>query len=356
MKKHLINLFKLLMMIGLGFIIYFSGVLIINSVNDYRPVSFSPEINSPKGINSIHEQESYSILSWNIGYAGLGSNSDFFYDGGKMTRPGKDDFDSYWGSIQAQIQSFDSLDFLLMQEVDLASSRSYRTNQHHRLSGILNTHASIFGKNYDVTFVPLPIFSPMAKVISGLSLFSQFAIDNASCIIFSGNYSWPMVLFMPDRCFLLCSYTLPSGKKLIMINTHNSAFDDGFLRNQQLDILYEYMQNAYEEGHYVIAGGDWNMNPEAYTNASFISGDPAFKLSGLNGVSGPGPEWQVLFDSQYPTNRDVSTPYRHGQTPATIIDYFVCSPNINVLNIMTLYDGFMNSDHHPVYMRFGLTK
>jgi len=354
MKKHFINLLKLLILIGLGIIIYLAGILIINSVNDYRPVNSSPDIRSPEGINSIPEQDSYSILTWNIGYAGLGNRSDFFYDGGKMTKPEKNDFDQYWGAIQAQMQSYDSLDFLLLQEVDLASSRSYKTNQHLGLSGILNGHSSIFVKNYDVLYVPVPIFNPMAKVTSGLSFFSQYAIDKASCIVFPGNYTWPMGLFMPDRCFLQCSLTLPSGKKLFIINTHNSAFDDGSLRNQQLDILYEYMQTVYREGHYVIAGGDWNMNPEAYTNTPFITGDPAFELSGLEWVSGPDTGWQVIFDPQYPTNRDVSTPYRYGQTPGTIIDYFVCSPNIEVLDIMSFYDGFLNSDHHPVYMRFGL--
>ena len=30
------------------------------------------------------EGDSFSTMIWNIGYAGLGAESDFFYDGGKM--------------------------------------------------------------------------------------------------------------------------------------------------------------------------------------------------------------------------------------------------------------------------------
>jgi endonuclease/exonuclease/phosphatase family metal-dependent hydrolase len=354
MKKLPLKFLKLLLLPAGVINVYFAGILIINTVGDYRPLNSPLDILSPPGILNISEQDSYSILSWNIGYAGLGNKSDFFYDGGKMAKPDRDDFHQYFGGILEQVNLFDSLDYLLLQEVDIASSRSYGTDQHAAFSAALDKHAGIFMKNYDARYVPVPIFNPMAKVVSGLSFFSKYLVNEASCIVFPGNYTWPMCLFMPDRCFIQCIFELPSAKKLYIINTHNSAFDDGSLRSQQLELLYEYMTAAYLDGHYVIAGGDWNINPMGFTNNPFITGDPSFKLSVPDVVSGPDTTWQLVFDPQYPTNRDVSTPYDPGLTPATIIDYYVCSPNIRVLSIMTLYDGFKNSDHHPVYMRFGL--
>ncbi len=114
------------------------------------------------------------------------------------------------------------------------------------------------------------------------------------------------------------------------------------------------MQEAYRKGDYIIAGGDWNMNPAGYANIHFISKDSAFALPDLSSIRGPDSTWTIAFDPRYPTNRDVSTPYIPGLTPTTIIDYYICSPNINVLEVKTLYNGFKNSDHQPVYLRFEL--
>ena len=66
---------------------------------------------------------------------------------------------------------------------------------------------------------------------------------------------------MLDRCFLLSRLALPDGKELVLINTHNEAFDDGSQRNQQMAVLKELMLKEYEKGNYVITGGDWNLNP-----------------------------------------------------------------------------------------------
>ncbi|MBE0649927.1 MAG: hypothetical protein IH595_03700, partial [Bacteroidales bacterium] len=43
---------------------------------------------NPKG--KIVQDSIISILSWNIGYAGMGAETDFFYDGGKMVRPSRE--------------------------------------------------------------------------------------------------------------------------------------------------------------------------------------------------------------------------------------------------------------------------
>jgi hypothetical protein len=119
-------------------------------------------------------------------------------------------------------------------------------------------------------------------------------------------------------------------------------------------MLYKEMRHAYKFGHYVIAGGDWNLNPADWPGLSYLSGDKPFRHNALEPVSGPEEGWQVVYDPDYPTNRDVSGPYMPGETPCTILDFFVCSPNINVLEIKSLYNKFEYSDHQPVYLRFSL--
>ena len=354
MRKQLITVVKLIILIATVIIIYFIGVLLINAVKDYKPSSSPLAIMPQTYPEKTIEKNHFSILSWNIGYGGLGGEADFFYDGGRMARPQKLDYTNYFDGILKNTRFFDSLDFVLLQEVDTGSARSYYTNQYLEISDQLISLRGVFAKNYDVLYVPVPVFSPMGRVVSGISFFSAHSYTTAELVVFPLNYSWPKSLFLPDRCFLCLTYTLTSGKKLHIINTHNSAFDNGSLRNAQLVLLFNYMNTLYEDGGYVVAGGDWNINPPGFINNGFFSADSSYVVDFNTSLFEENDHWQVMFDQRYPTNRDVSAPYIPGFTPTTIIDFFVCSPNISVLETKTMYNGFLYSDHQPVYLRFAL--
>ena len=66
---------------------------------------------------------------------------------------------------------------------------------------------------------------------------------------------------MLDRCFMVNRYPLENGKELLVINTHNEAFDPGEIRKAQMAYLKEFLLSEYAKGNYIIAGGDWNMSP-----------------------------------------------------------------------------------------------
>jgi endonuclease/exonuclease/phosphatase family metal-dependent hydrolase len=355
MNRKLLGSLQIIVLIFLAFVLYFSVILVINTLTDYRPLTGRISIHALQEPLPPVGKKAFSVLSWNIGYAGLGKDADFFYDGGHMVTPPKEQFDEYYRGIMQKLSSFDSVDFILLQEVDTFSTRSYHTNQFVDLERLFASRQGIFIKNYDVAFVPFPLLDPMARVVSGLCSFSSYPAEVADKVVFPGNFPWPERLFMPDRCFLSTWHRLPGGKSLVVINTHNSAFDDGSLRGSQLQRLGEYMQAIYDHGDYVIAGGDWNVNPPGFQIMTYRSGDPSFGIEIPSGRHGfMRPEF-VAFDPEYPTNRDVSGPYRPGQTPATTIDFFVCSPNVRILDVKALYNNFEYSDHQPVYLRFELT-
>jgi endonuclease/exonuclease/phosphatase family metal-dependent hydrolase len=46
--------------------------------------------------------------------------------------------------------------------------------------------------------------------------------------------------------------------------------------------------------------------------------------------------------------RDNATPYVKGETFETVIDGFLISPNLEIINTKTHDLGFKNSDHNPV--------
>lgn len=351
-RRTLIRIFLLAPMIIL--LVYISAMLIMNSLNDYRSTTRTLKHFNEQSLPPSANKNYYSALSWNIGYGGLGAGADFFYDGGSMVRPEKDEYEGYWIGLQEQIGTLDSIDFILLQEVDIDSRRSYGTNQFNKICELLPAYVGVRAINYDALFVPVPVFKPLGRVESVLALFSKYMPESSVQEGFPLNYWWPKSLFMPDRCFVHSSIPLVSGKRLHIINTHNSAYDDGSLRDTQLNILFDYMKELYAKGDYVVAGGDWNLNPPGFTNDPFVSGDFAFSLDYVTDIFAENKGWGIYYDPACPTNRDVSSAYKKGQTPTTIIDFYVCSPNISKLKIKTFDTAFSNSDHQPVYFQFYL--
>jgi endonuclease/exonuclease/phosphatase family metal-dependent hydrolase len=210
--------------------------------------------------------------------------------------------------------------------------------------------------NYVVPFVPMPPNDPMGRVKSGLLCFSAFHSVEYTRYAFPGGYDWPVRLFMLDRCFLLSRLPLPGGKDLVMINTHNEAFDDGSQREQQMAVLKNLMLEEYAKGNFVITGGDWNQNPVGYQSTDipriFSAGDQARSIKPAIEPDFFPEGWKWVFDPNNPSNRDVIASYKRGETRTTIIDFFVVSPNVKVKSINTVDLGFAWSDHQPVKMVF----
>ncbi len=324
------------------------------SVDNYRPEAVLAE-NLEKQAHIVDDSASLRLLIWNIGYAGLDASMDFFYDGGKQMRPDRETVERNMEGIKRTLQPYLNHDFIMLQEVDKHSKRSYHLDEYASIQDQFKDHYGFFGKNYDVFFVPVPLKEPMGKVESGLVTLSRpypLAVERHA---FPGNYAWPTSLFMLDRCFLVNRHALASGKELVVINTHNSAYDDGSLRAAQMDHLREYLLPEYEKGNYVIVGGDWNQTP--YGIEPRLP-DHLFDTENLTYVEKdyPAPGWIWAYDPSLPTNRRVKTPYDPGSTLTTIIDCFLLSPNLRVLELSTLDLGFEYSDHQAVHLEVKLSQ
>jgi endonuclease/exonuclease/phosphatase family metal-dependent hydrolase len=327
-------------------------LLLLATITAYRPdipVTVEMKGNAP----DIQAKDSvFTLLSWNIGYFGLGKDCDFFFDGGRMTRPSKTQYRQYSADALDYIGKTSGIDFMFFQEVDLNSRRSYHDDQVVRLRGLFPQMESSVALNYVVCFVPVPFRNPMGKVKSGIVSFSAWHTIENIRYPFPGGYNWPVRLFQLERCFLLSRLALPGGKELVLINTHNEAFDNGSQRKQQIAVLKNMMLAEYAKGNYVVTGGDWNMNPLAELPIVYRTGDigrtiePRFE-TGFFPV-----DWKWAFDPEIPSNRNVDQPYTKGKTPTTIIDFFVVSPNISVESVKTQDLGFAWGDHQPVVMRF----
>lgn len=337
-----------------GIIVVILCLLGFLMLTEFVPVKHAAAEVGGNGGGMNPSQRDFTFFTWNTGYAGLGSDMDFFYDGGKAVMPGEEQSDCYFEGIKKQVKANDSIDFIFLQEIDVCAKRSWYKNEVDTLAAVLPTFSRVYATNYDCRFVPVPIHNPMGRVLGGLATFSQFKPDRAEVQYFDACFPWPKRMVFLKRCFVLLRFGLDNGRQLVVINTHNSAFDStGELRRRELYMLDSAMQSEYRKGNYVVAGGDWNSNPRGFTSSSVISGDRVTRVEPPIDA-GILPGWQFAFDPLRPGNRNVDMPYSKGLTKTTVIDFFVVSPNVEVKSTTVVPLGFACSDHEPVVMKIRL--
>jgi endonuclease/exonuclease/phosphatase family metal-dependent hydrolase len=335
----------------LALVLMFALFVLYGTVSDYRPdeeTLLYEQADAPVLTDSI-----FDLIIWNLGYCGLGHEMDFFYDGGEQVRSEEASVKANLHDVLDFTARLDSCDFFLFQEVDVKSKRSYRINQFDALVNDLEGYYAAFGKNYDVFFVPMPVTSPYGRVLSGIATLGRTEPLSSFRHSFPGNYAWPKGTFMLDRCFLVNRYPVAGGRQLVLVNTHNSAYDDGTLRKEQMDHLHGFLVDEYEKGNYIIVGGDWNQTPAGFQPEFGNNIFDTIQLAYIQEGYLPG-NWTWLYDPTVPTNRRLAIPYDPALSPTTVIDYYLLSPNIMPVDVQGVNLGFVSSDHQPVLAKVKL--
>ena len=349
--KTLKKILKAVLTIIIILVIAFIGLIVYAVMTDYKPAE-KELIAKSDNPSILNDSLSLTLLTWNIGYAGLDKQMDFFKDGGTKVITPEPNFLENVSGISDFLLRNDTVDFILIQEIDRDSKRSYRTDEYENISKKLPEYGSFFATNYNVFFVPAPPENPMGKVVSGIATYSKYIPNSSVRYSLPGDFGFPTQLFYLDRCFMVNRYTLSGGKELIIINTHNEAFDEGDIRKAQMETIREFILNEYKSGNYVIAGGDWNQYPpdcrpafpENQVNSSLMAVESDF-LS---------PEWKWVYDPTAPTNRSVVTAYDPATTTTDIRDFFLVSPNVECVSIKCHNLDFAYSDHNPVIVSLKL--
>lgn len=328
-----------------------AGLLLHATYTNYTPPP-TESLYTQGGANDTLTNE-LSFLIWNIGYAGLGKESDFFYDGGKMSIPTREmSQKNLQGVTQFLIQN--KADFVLLQEVDIKSRRGYGVNQVEHIGKSLAPYNTTFATNYKVAFVPQPFTNPMGGVHGGLASYSRFKPSSSMRYQLPGSFEWPLSVYFLDRCLLVQRYPMSNGKELVVVNTHHSAYDGGKLKKHEMEFIQQLYQEEYDKkGNYVVVGGDWNQCPPHFQPDKFWK----------TGMNKPAqmtiepdflPQWLWVYDPKVATNREVTTPYSPDKSFTTVIDFYLISPNVELLEVKGVDVGFEYSDHQPVYMKVKL--
>ena len=135
--------------------------------------------------------------------------------------------------------------------------------------------------------------------------------------------------------------------------TH-SVEQNSKLMKEQMSYLKTFVLEEYSKGNYVVVGADWNMCPPNFDCQDYEA-DESIPVMQMNIDENIFPkDWQWVFDETHSTNRKMAAPYKKGETFTTLIDFYLVSPNISVLNVETINQDFKYSDHHPVKLKIQL--
>lgn len=351
MGKKLLKWIGLLLAAILALVI---GLVVFLSVTEFKPDDRQPAARN-SAISSAPKADpakTFTILSWNTGYGGLGAESDFFMDGGDMVNPPSQEAVE---TNLAQICAFltaEPADAWLLQEVDVNAARTGGVDQYALYTQALNCNAA-FAYNYKCPFVPIPL-PPMGRVESGIATLTGLQTTEDERISLPCPFSWPVRAANIKRCLLLTRLPLEgTDRELVLVNLHLEAYDSGEGKIAQTNLLLQVLQEEYEKGNYVIAGGDFNQSfpgvPEQWPIA-----DPSLWTPGILDPEQLPEGWQYACDIAVPTCRLLDRPYS-ADSQHYVIDGFLLSPNVQLKTVETLDLGFQNSDHNPVRLQVTLT-
>ncbi|MCR5823294.1 MAG: endonuclease/exonuclease/phosphatase family protein [Lachnospiraceae bacterium] len=250
-------------------------------------------------------------------------------------------------------------DFLLLQEVDENSTRTYHINELEFINLVISKpYYFTYAYNYYRSpFIIYPFLEPHGTITSGIVTYSGYRIESAERRSLPISESISKVIDL-DRCYSVSRVPLDNGKYIVLFNVHLSAYgSDDSVREGQTSMLFGEMQAEYEAGNYVVCGGDFNhdlLSPEG--SEGYSTWACPFPRSVI-------PEHFALamdlFGEDFKQNlamtcRDCDEPYTKGHTNEFIVDGFIVSDNIKVITYENLNTGYINSDHEPVLMTFEL--
>ena len=329
---------------------------------DYHRLPDNVEIARNDTDETLASDRPYSIMTWNVGFGAYSSDYGFFMDGGTESRArSKQAVYDNLGHCLSVMQA-EAPDFLLIQELDTDSTRSYHVDEAALTLETLGVDGAraAFAQNYDSPYLFYPVTRPHGASRSGILTVSPVAIERASRRSLPVETGFMKLLDL-DRCYSVSCLNTDDGKQLCLYNLHLSAYtSDGSIATEQLQMLTEDMRAEYERGNYCVAGGDFNkdllgnsgeifgVSGEAYTWAQPL--EEGIIPEGLSLVSSLDPADPV------PSCRNADGTYVPGQSFVLTVDGFIVSDNVEVQACRVIDDGFACSDHNPVKMTFTLKK
>ena len=322
---------------------YIVAVVAVNRLATLR----SNDLRAERLSNGRDAGDLLSLATWNLGYGGLGEESDFVADGGqRYLAPSRAVVEKNFRGIEKTLSDLD-VDLCLLQELTKCSPLTFGRGLQKHLPQQFGRLASIYSPDLSTRLVPRPL-----RIEQGFGIFSQVKIAQV--------HRHPLTLEdefyggVLRRHYHALVTRVPiqgSSQKWTIINVHLAVFDNSAsVRQEQFCEVMDLAAEEYRNGARVVLGGDWNMElaPSPWphnTDERHLFWCHDFPWEQL-------PEgWRVGFDRTVPTARTLYDRYRENENYTAIIDGFVLSPNVEIVSVKAMDLGFRHTDHHPVVIQ-----
>lgn len=293
-------------------------------------------------------EETLDLMIWNLGYGGLGRESDFIADGGTHYFPPSREAARNNVEAIARFVSDNGADdqVILLQEIAHGGPVNFWVDLKARIDQALNGRDSVFFADFKTRLMPWPL-----AMTHGQAIYSAYRIESADVVPLPAEDG---SIFGVKRRYASVVARLPidgAPNGWTIASVHLAAFDpDASVRTRQLRKLLTWAEGEYLRGQHVILGGDWNLEllqthfPNT-TDERFLFWLFPFPQDAL-------PEgWRIAADARVPSVRTNYQPYVAGENYVTTIDGFIVSPNVAVESVAGVDLGFRNTDHQPVRIR-----
>lgn len=285
-----------------------------------------------------------TVMTWNIGYGALGKNADLIVDKGTSLRAlSAAEIRKATASIAERLAA-QTTDVICLQENAEAGFLTRGVPVRQMIEEALVDRHNLFWS--DMRSVLVPSFLHIAH---GMSVHARVRLDACTAVLFPQDDTYFIGGLKKHYGGLINRISIEGEPHdWVVFNIHLSAFDpDPNARLGQLQDLLTQAQQAYQEGHFVVIAGDWNMrlSPTAFAHKA-NNKELSTMMDFPQEVLEDG--WTLAVDPGTPTVRSMNASYVAGQNQTMIIDGFICSPNVAVTHISAADLGFENTDHHPV--------
>lgn len=368
MKKPIKISLGILGIILLALVLVVGGYVIYMQNSYYRIPDHQKLTVKNNQSGELQVGKKYTAATYNVGFGAYNQKFSFFMDTGELkngtkTRGKHGTAFSKQAVLTATNGALSTMqktkaDFMLFQEIDTNSTRSYHVNQVAMAEKKFRQDGSVFANNFHSAFLFWPLTDPHGSVQSGLLTLSHYHIKSSVRRSYPVTHSFIGKFTDLDRCFSLTRIPVKNGKQLILINSHMSAYDKGGeSKKKQLKLLNSVMKHEYQKGNYVIVGGDFNhalgkkylthfKTAEKVPSTVAVLTNKELKSSGMHIVEADNA-------NSVATNRSDDLPYKKNYNYTTVIDGYLVSPNV-AATAHVINTEFRYSDHNPVKLTFTL--
>lgn len=300
---------------------------------------------------AINAGRAYNIMTYNISYGFHTSEYSSYDYGGKYTRADSEEAVMANLCDIADVINKSAPDFILLQGVDMNSTRSYHVNELELINEFLKGYYYSYAQSEKSPFLAYPLYSPKGQTDTALATYSVGIISE------NVRRSLPITdtiakYFEPDRCYMVTRIPLANEKKLCIYNVQLSKEDEE-VKEKQLEMLFNDMAFEYKMGNYIVCGGDFGMNLRK--DAAEDVQDPSWAMPFPRTMLPEGFKMGIDCTNEYSVRhdscRDAMGEYVPQETFTATTDGFIVSDNILVNYYNNANWQYKYSNHDPVLMQ-----